>query len=360
MHRLAVELPGRRYSIAFAPPAALAEFARQAAPGAAQVVVVADANVEDPARRAAAELGASLVVVPPGERSKSLAELARLYDRFAELRLGRSALVVAFGGGVVGDLAGFAAATYNRGLRLLMVPTTLLSMVDSSVGGKVGVNLSAGKNLVGAFHQPCGVFIDLGLLGTLPGGEFRSGLAEVVKYGAALDPEFLAELERDADSILARDRAALSNVVARSCRIKAEVVAADEFETTGRRAALNFGHTFGHAYEAVAGYGAWRHGEAVAAGMVAACELAHRMGRVGPELGARVAALLERFGLPTAPDPSWDVDAILAAMRTDKKADAAGLRFVLPGGPGGAAELVGGVPEALVRGELGARLGGGA
>jgi 3-dehydroquinate synthase len=238
--------------------------------------------------------------------------------------------VLAVGGGVVGDLAGFVAATYNRGLPLLMVPTTLLAMVDSSVGGKVGINLPQGKNLVGAFHQPAAVWIDTSFLATLPDREYRSGLAEVVKYGVILDAELFAWLEQNADAVLAREPAAVGRVVARSCRLKADVVERDEREETGLRMVLNYGHTFAHAFEAVGGYGAWLHGEAVAAGMMCASRLAERRGLIQAEVTERQAALLTRFGLPTARRPEWDADRLIEAMRRDKKNVGGRLRFVLP------------------------------
>jgi 3-dehydroquinate synthase len=237
--------------------------------------------------------------------------------------------VVALGGGVVGDLAGFVAATFNRGLPLLMVPTSLLAMVDSSVGGKVGVNHPHGKNLIGAFHQPAGVWIDTAYLDTLPDREYRSGLAEVVKYGVILDAEFLAFLETNAEKLLARDPAAVRHVVTRSCELKARVVEQDEREETGLRAMLNYGHTFAHAFETVGGYGAWLHGEAVAAGMACASRLAERRGLIGPEDTRRQVDLLKRFGLPTQPRP-WPVEELLSVMRSDKKNVAGRLRFVLP------------------------------
>ncbi|HKB05463.1 MAG TPA: 3-dehydroquinate synthase, partial [Gemmataceae bacterium] len=231
---------------------------------------------------------------------------------------------------VIGDLAGFVAATYNRGLPLVMIPTTLLAMVDSSVGGKVGINLPQGKNLVGAFHQPAGVWIDTAMLDTLPDREYRSGLAEVVKYGVILDAEFFAWLEGNAAAVLSRDPAAVAQIVARSCRLKADVVEQDEREETGLRMILNYGHTFAHAFESVAGYGMWLHGEAVAAGMVCASRLAERRGLIAGEVTRRQAALLTRFRLPTARPPEWNADRLIEAMRRDKKNIAGRLRFVLP------------------------------
>jgi 3-dehydroquinate synthase len=210
------------------------------------------------------------------------------------------------------------------------VPTTLLAMVDSSVGGKVGVNHPRGKNLIGAFHQPAGVWIDVATLDTLPDREFRSGLAEVVKYGVILDPELFAYLEENADAVLARSPDAIRHVVARSCRLKADVVEKDERELTGLRAVLNYGHTFAHAFETVGGYGAWLHGEAVAAGMVCASTLAQRRGMIGADVTRRQVDLLRRFGLPVAPLKAWPADELVRVMHGDKKAEAGRLRFILP------------------------------
>src|SRR5271157_3608429 len=224
-----------------------------------------------------------------------------LYDELTALRADRHTVVVALGGGVIGDLAGFVAATYARGLPLLMLPTSLLAQVDSSVGGKVGINHPRAKNIIGAFHQPVGVWIDTETLNSLPARELRCGLAEVVKYGVILDAGFFGELETRAQAILDRRGESLRSIVGRCCRLKADVVAQDEREETGLRAVLNFGHTVGHAIEAVAGYdGAFQHGEAVAAGMIAECHLAERLGWIGPEVTLRLSRLLERFGLPVA------------------------------------------------------------
>lgn len=298
-------------------------------------VVIADANIETKADHHSnwlAGLGfdSLFLTVKPGEASKSLAEAARLYAQLAAHRADRQTCIIAIGGGVIGDLAGFVAATYARGLPLIMVPTTLLAQVDSSVGGKVGVNLPAGKNLVGAFHQPIGVWINLANLDTLPDRERRCGLAEVVKYGVIRDPEFFNFLEANADRLTAGDPDATHHAVLRSCQIKAEVVTADEFERTGVRAILNFGHTVAHAIEAVAAYtGEWHHGEAVAAGMVAEARLAERLGSFGAEDVGRLATLLGRLGLPTAA-PGLDTDALMSAMRLDKKNEAGAIRCVVP------------------------------
>lgn len=270
--------------------------------------------------------------VEAGEKAKSLATLATVYDALVELRADRRSLIVAVGGGVVGDLAGFAAATYNRGMPFLQVPTTLLAMVDSSVGGKTGINHPRGKNLIGAFHQPVGVVIDTDTLSTLPERDFRSGLAEVVKYGVIADAEFFDWLEANAGAISDRDEAALRHVIATSCRIKAQVVEEDEFETWGRRAILNYGHTFAHAYEALAGYGVLTHGEAVAIGMLDASRLAERHGLIGAEETERQRALLTKLGLPTSRPAGFSPTEgdMLGRMRLDKKNADGRIRFVLP------------------------------
>lgn len=269
-------------------------------------------------------------ILDPGEGQKSLAVAASLYEKLLDIKADRKTLLAALGGGVTGDLTGYVAATYLRGLPFLMVPTTLLSMVDSSVGGKTGVNLSRGKNLVGCFHQPVGVWIDIGTLKTLPDREYRSGLAEVVKYGMIMDGPFLEKLEQNIEPLLARDPAILGPVVARCCELKADVVSKDEREETGLRAILNYGHTFAHAYETVAGYGAWLHGEAVSAGMQAAAKLAAARGLIPSELVDRQRRLLEAFGLPVERDPTWPADTMIEIMRSDKKAEAGQLRFILP------------------------------
>ncbi len=332
-------------------------FARQRARGE-RALVVADDNVRGHATAVvaaltAAGLRAELATLPAGEGQKSLARASALYDRLIDMEADRRTLVVAVGGGVVGDLAGFVAATYNRGLPLLMVPTTLLAMVDSSVGGKVGVNHPRGKNLIGAFHQPIGVWIDTTFLDTLPRREYLSGLGEVVKYGVALDAEFFTWLTTHADAVRDREADKVRDVVARCCRLKANVVEQDEREETGLRAVLNYGHTFAHAFETVAGYGTWLHGEAVAAGMGCAANLAAQRGLLAPEVIGQQRRLLEAFGLPTFPNRSWSADALLAVMRRDKKNVSGRLRFVLPERLG-AAGLVDGVTEQEVRQALAA------
>jgi len=241
----------------------------------------------------------------------------------------RQSIVLAIGGGVVGDLAGFVAATFTRGLPFFQIPTTLLAQVDSSVGGKVGINLPGAKNMVGAFWQPEGVLIDVDVLATLPDREYRAGLGEVVKYGVILDADFFAYLEQNTATLNAKDPAALRHIVERCCRLKADVVEADERETTGLRAVLNYGHTFAHAFEAAGNYGEMLHGEAVSIGMMCAARLAKRMNRVDEAFVERQFALLEALKLPTA-TPDYDGEDLLALMRHDKKVDNGQLRFVLP------------------------------
>jgi len=302
---------------------------------ASQTVVMADENVMSLAEHVAKSLHAAKFVptvlsVTPGEASKSLAAAARLYDALAALPSDRTTPIVAVGGGVIGDLAGFVAATWHRGVPLFMVPTSLLAMVDSSVGGKVGVNHAAGKNLIGAIHQPAGVWIDTAFLATLPDREYRSGLAEVVKDGVILDADFFAWLEQNTAAVLDRETRAVGTIITRCCELKARVVEADERESSGGRMVLNYGHTFGHAFETVAGYGTWLHGEAVAAGMICASRLAERLKMIPSEVTARQRDLLRKFELPIAPDPKWSLDALIDVMHHDKKAVAGRLRFVLP------------------------------
>jgi 3-dehydroquinate synthase len=353
MELVRVQLGERSYDIAVTSDdgGGLGSFARQRAKGS-RAFVVTDEHVIEHADKLAAALGHSgfhsqLVSLPAGESQKSLAVASYLYDQLAEIGADRKTLVVAVGGGVIGDLAGFVAATWNRGLPLLMVPTTLLAMVDSSVGGKVGINHPRGKNLIGAFHQPVGVWIDTTFLGTLPDREYRSGLAEVVKYGVILDAELFTYLEQNQTAILARDAECIRHIVARSCRLKATVVEQDEREETGLRAILNYGHTFAHAFETVGGYGAWLHGEAVAAGMICASSLAQRRGLISVDVTERQRRLLQTFALPIAP-LCWPVDELLATMRRDKKAVAGRMRFVLPRRLGEVA-LFDDVPEEDVR-----------
>jgi 3-dehydroquinate synthase len=326
----------------------LGPFARQRTSGTLAHVVT-DEHVSTHAERVASAFRAvgfrtTITVLPPGEPQKSLAVAERLYDQLLDAGADRNTLLVAVGGGVIGDLTGFVAATYARGLPLLMVPTTLLAMVDSAVGGKVAVNHPRAKNLIGAFHQPVGVWIDTATLATLPEREYRSGLAEVVKYGVILDADFFAFLEANAEEVLRRDDRAVQAIVRRSCRLKADVVEKDERELTGLRVILNYGHTFAHAVETAATYGAWLHGEAVAAGMNCAARLAQRLGMIDAAFCERQEHLLRRFGLPPA-ECAWPEPAeMLELMRNDKKTLAGRLRFVLPSRLGEVA-LFSDVPE---------------
>ena len=358
MHTVHVNLGPRSYDICLTSgdAAGFGPFARNRVPKATVALVVCDSQVEEHAASIAhslrqAGIRTGLATVPSGEQTKSVTRAMELYDHLADLPADRNTLVVPVGGGVVGDLAGFAASTYNRGLPLVMVPTTLLAMVDSSVGGKVGVNHPKGKNLIGAFHQPAGVWIEFDFLATLPDREFRSGLAEVVKYGVILDPELFAFLEHHADEILARKTRHVEHIVARSCRLKADVVEQDEREETGLRAILNYGHTFAHAFETVGGYGAWLHGEAVAAGMVCASKLAESRGLISHDVTQRQIALLKHFGLPTAPLSEWPAEKLIDIMRRDKKAVSGRMRFILPTRMG-RVDLYDDVPERLVRAAL--------
>jgi 3-dehydroquinate synthase len=263
------------------------------------------------------------ISLPDGEAYKTLETVEDILDTLVENGANRDTTVVALGGGVVGDIAGFAAACYMRGVDFIQVPTTLLAQVDSSVGGKTGVNHASGKNLIGAFHQPRAVLIDTDTLKTLPDRELKAGLAEVIKYGAIVDADFFAWIEDNLEALIARDADALAAAVQRSCELKAGIVAEDERES-GRRALLNFGHTFGHAIEHCQGYGEWLHGEAVAAGMVMAAQLSASDAAVA----RRIARLLERAGLPSRP-PAIAANDLLAAMSLDKKVQGKQLRFVL-------------------------------
>lgn len=298
------------------------------------------------ALRAAGARAVTRIVVPDGEQAKGWQTLDAVFDALLAARCGRDSLVVALGGGVVGDLAGFAAAVYQRGVPFLQVPTTLLAQVDSSVGGKTAINHARGKNMIGAFHQPLAVIADVAALETLPARELRAGIAEVIKHGFILDAAFVDWLEANVDGLLARDREALAHAVRRSCELKAQVVAADEREG-GLRAILNFGHTFGHAIESGMGYGAWLHGEAVAAGMVMAAELSARCAGLPAADVARVRRLVERAQLP-AKGPALDPDRLLELMQVDKKAEGGRVRFVLLEAIGRAV-LRGGIDPALVR-----------
>ncbi len=273
------------------------------------------------------------IVLPDGERHKTLETVSRIIDALVANRFARDDLIVALGGGVVGDMAGFAAACYQRGIGFVQMPTTLLAQVDSSVGGKTGVNHPGGKNLIGAFHQPQAVVTDTATLRTLPPRELRAGLAEVVKHALICDADLFAWLEANADALLALDPAALAHAVRRCCAIKADIVARDERET-GERALLNLGHTFGHAIETVTGYGPWLHGEAVAVGLAMAAGMSQRAGWLPAADAARLDALLARFGLRTEARGPVSAEAARAAMRLDKKVRDGRVRLVLLKGIG--------------------------
>jgi 3-dehydroquinate synthase len=338
------------------PPAGSAWLASAKPTPTPSALIITDSNI---AGTHAATVRQSLVaagwnceteILPAGETSKSLDVVTRVYDRLIGMQADRRTLVVAVGGGVVGDAAGFVAATYTRGLPFVQIPTTLLSAVDSSVGGKTGVNHPLAKNMIGAFYQPIGVLIDTAALQTLPDREYRAGLAEVVKYGVILDAAFFEYLEQNVDAINARRPDVVRQMVAQSCRLKADVVEKDEFESSGLRAVLNYGHTFGHAFEALCGYGQLLHGEAVAIGMVYASRLAERRGLIESPLTERQIRLLQALKLPTALPPGLTLsnDAILGRMKLDKKAVSGSLRFVLPTRLG-EVKTFGDVPESDVR-----------
>lgn len=295
-----------------------------------KVILITDETVARVQAEVLATLsaGAGVWVVPSGETAKSADHLVGIWDFLAEMKMDRGGVVVAFGGGVVGDLAGFAAASYLRGVDFIQIPTTLLAMVDSSVGGKTGINLKAGKNLVGAFHQPQSVYVMTDLLRSLPAREFAAGMAEVIKYGLLGDAALFDQLEAQP---LAVDRPELAAVVRQCCAAKARIVEADEFETaaSGGRALLNLGHTFAHAIEKVAGYSVYLHGEAVAIGLAAAARLSRDLGLVGLTEVARVEAVLTAHALPIRLREPIATAALMAAMARDKKVRAGRLRFVV-------------------------------
>ena len=282
--------------------------------------------------------------LPDGEAYKTWETLQGIFDVLLENACDRKTVLFALGGGVVGDITGFAAACYMRGVPFVQVPTTLLAQVDSSVGGKTAINHPVGKNMIGAFYQPERVVCDLHTLQSLPARELSAGLAEVIKYGPIADMAFFDWIDTNLDALLQRDPQALAYAVQRSCEIKAYVVGQDERES-GLRAILNFGHTFGHAIEAGLGFGEWLHGEAVGCGMVMAAQLSHRLGLVDAAFTERLTALIARAALPTV-GPDLGVEAYLHHMRVDKKAEAGDIRFVLIDPPGSA--VVRGAPDALV------------
>ncbi|MCP5450361.1 MAG: 3-dehydroquinate synthase [Gammaproteobacteria bacterium] len=337
MKTLYVELGDRRYPIYIGPGLlGRPELLRPHVPGR-QVLVVSNTTVAPLylERTCAALTGLrhEAVILPDGEQYKTLAVLDEVFTALLRHRFDRNCTIVALGGGVVGDMAGFAAACYQRGVHFIQIPTTLLAQVDSSVGGKTGVNHPLGKNMIGAFYQPRCVLADTDTLATLPDRELSAGLAEVIKYGLIRDLPFLEWLEAHLEALLAREAGALSEAIERSCRNKAKIVADDEREA-GERALLNLGHTFGHAIETGAGYGVWLHGEAVAAGMALAADLSARLGWLSGEQVGRILALLERARLPLAPPPDLTADDFLRLMAVDKKVQDGRLRLILLRGLG--------------------------
>lgn len=346
-----VDTPGGRYPIHIG-AGRLDALAEVIPTDATSIVVVTNPTVAalygERAERALASTGKRVlrVELPDGEEYKTWETLNLIFDALLGNRCDRRCVLVALGGGVIGDVTGFAAAVYLRGVRFVQVPTTLLAQVDSSVGGKTAVNHPLGKNMVGAFYQPIAVEIDTDVLKSLPAREISAGLAEVIKYGAILDAEFFAWCERNVLALRALDDTAITYAIATSCEIKARVVSQDERETTGLRALLNLGHTFGHAIESGLGYGAWLHGEAVGCGMVQAAELSTDVAGLPAEDAQRIRALVEAIGCPTA-GPDLGADRWLELMQVDKKTEGGELRFVLLPKLGEA--QVRRVPDAAVR-----------
>lgn len=297
-----------------------------------QVLVVSNPTIAAhwlaPCLAGLTEYSVETLLLPDGEAYKTLDTLNIILTKLLELRFDRRCTLVALGGGVIGDITGFAAAVYQRGVEFIQIPTTLLAQVDSSVGGKTAVNHPLGKNMIGAFHQPRLVLADLGTLATLPPREYAAGLAEVIKYGLIRDANFFAWLEQHMADLVGREPGAVAEAVARSCRIKAEIVGVDEREA-GLREILNLGHTFGHAIETAVGYGTWLHGEAVAAGMLLAVDLSQRLGYLGSDVLARTERLIARAGLPTRRPSGLDAATMIEHMRIDKKARDGQIRLVL-------------------------------
>ena len=353
--RVRIELAERSYDILIGTGLLARADTYAGLPAASTALIVSNTAV---APLYAAQLQAALqtryarvlqVILPDGEAHKDWPTLQLIFDALLENSCDRKTVLFALGGGVVGDMTGFAAASYMRGVPFVQIPTTLLAQVDSSVGGKTAINHPLGKNMIGAFYQPQRVICDLDLLKTLPARELSAGLAEIIKYGPIADLEFLAWIEAHVDELRAGDTAALAHAVKRSCEIKAWVVGQDEREA-GLRAVLNFGHTFGHAIESGMGYGAWLHGEGVASGMVMAAELSQRLGLVDAAFAERLRRLIAHAGLPTAGpvlDATDNAGRYLALMRVDKKAEAGEIKFVVIDRPGSA--RVQGAPDALVR-----------
>ena len=341
-----VRLGKRSYPIQIA-PGLLERIAKDARlDPTSKIAIVSDQNVADiflnRVKNSLRGFNVETFVVPPGEKSKSIHCLIELWNGFLAKKFGRDMTVIALGGGMVGDLAGFAAATFMRGVRLIQIPTTLLAMVDSSIGGKTAIDLDGGKNLVGAFHQPSAVFIDPTVLTTLPPRQYHAGLGEVVKYAASLDKKLFTLLEKRSEALDQRDPEVLTRVVTTCCRIKSRIVTQDEFDTLGLRAILNYGHTFAHAYETADDFVSLLHGEAVALGVIDALRLAERMGKndarfaaVTPELIDRHIALIHALNLieelgPRQQSDRWNTRFLTESMRMDKKSVAGQARFVLP------------------------------
>ena len=345
-----IALGERSYPILIEPGLLGQSASLAAVPAASAAMIVSNTTVAPLyGERLAAALGQRFsrvlhVTLPDGEEFKTWETLQRIFDALLENACDRKTVLFALGGGVVGDMTGFAAASYMRGVPFVQVPTTLLSQVDSSVGGKTAINHPLGKNMIGAFYQPALVLCDLETLKTLPPREMSAGLAEVIKYGPIRDMAFMDWLEGAMDDLRAGDPAALTVAVRRSCEIKAEVVAVDERDL-GLRAILNFGHTFGHAIEAGMGYGQWLHGEAVGCGMVMAAHLSERLGLIDRRFVRRLTALIERAGLPIV-GPDLGAGEYLRHMRVDKKAEAGAIKFVVLASPGEA--VVRSAPDALV------------
>ncbi len=332
MQTLTVDLADRSYPIHIGPGLlARGDLLRPSLPGR-QIMVVTSETVAplylERLRGALGDLEPGVVVLPDGERHKTLEVASRIFDALLERRFDRSCTVLALGGGVVGDMAGFAAACYQRGVAYIQVPTTLLAQVDSSVGGKTGVNHPLGKNMIGAFHQPRCVLADTDTLVTLPRRELAAGIAEVIKYGLIRDRAFLEWLEHSLERLVARDAGALTEAIARSCRNKADIVSLDERES-GERALLNLGHTFAHAIETGTGYGTWLHGEAVAVGLCMAADLSARLGWLQPRDVERVRDLVGRAGLPVEAPAALEAEEFLRLMAVDKKVQDGRLRLVL-------------------------------
>jgi 3-dehydroquinate synthase len=358
MQTLTVALDDRSYPIYIGSGLLHQAALVQAAVGNGDVLLVSNVTVAplhgDALRSALAGHRVVEVLLPDGEQHKSLATSSRVFDVLVANRMARDSVIVALGGGVVGDLAGFVAACYQRGVDFVQVPTTLVAQVDSSVGGKTAVNHPGAKNMIGAFHQPRAVVADTDVLATLPDRELRAGLAEVIKYGLICDARFFGWLEQNMPKLLARDPAALAHAIFRSCEIKADFVARDEREQ-GERALLNLGHTFGHAIEAATGYVEWLHGEAVGAGMLVAADLSHRLGMLGRDDVQRIEALLHAAGLRTQP-PRIGAAKAAGYMSADKKVQAGRVRLVLMQGLG-SSRLVADYDDAALQAALQAHFG---